>query len=394
LYYVLEKQNNLNQVEKLKEMPLMNGTHFIADQEKEIELDNDIYIRFEYIKQESKDEQKKSASTMEIVLIHIYSNKKTVNELKDYLETIKKKYLKQQKNTRYEKQFIYFLNSKNLNKEDENDKYFLWNETEFQSNSSFDNIFFEGKEETLRKIDFFLNNKEWYQEKGIPYNLGIGLSGSPGTGKTSFIKALAKYTNRHLIIISLKSIKNISELRNVFNENTYNRKNDEGSIPFDKKILVFEDIDCIGEIIKDRNGLEKQLNYDLLALQSNVNSNILNNSVSKLTFPQVNLTLDDFLNLWDGIEESYNRIIILTSNHYDKLDKALVRPGRIDIYKNMKKVNKEVFKDLYSHLFETNILPKNLERYKEYSVTPAEMINIFQSTFQSENEFMEKITNN
>lgn len=373
----------------------MKDTHFIVNQENVIEIDKGIFIRINYVKEDTKDEKQKT-TTMENVYIHIYSNEKTIKDLRSYLEDIKTSYLKEQKNSRFQKQFIYFLNSKNKNKDEEEDKYFLWNETEFNSNSSFDNIYFEGKDETIRKIDFFLNNKEWYKEKGIPYNLGIGLSGSPGTGKTSFIKALAKYTNRHLIIISLKSINNVEELRNVFFETTYNRKNDEGSITFDKKILVFEDIDCIGNIIKDRKEIEKQSNLDFLAFQSNINNKtnnpyILNDSISKLTACQTGLTLDDFLNLWDGIEESYNRIIILTSNHYDKLDKALVRPGRIDIYKNLKKVNKDIFQDLYYHLFNKRISKDKLEKYKDYSLTPAEMINIYQSTFHSEDEFMEMV---
>ena len=73
---------------------------------------------------------------------------------------------------------------------------------------------------------FFLNNKEWYNEKGIPYSLGIGLHGPPGTGKTSFIKALSNYTNRHVIMISLKMIKTKNQLEKIFFENTYNNNNE------------------------------------------------------------------------------------------------------------------------------------------------------------------------
>jgi chaperone BCS1 len=43
------------------------------------------------------------------------------------------------------------------------------------------------------------------------------------------------------------------------------------------------------------------------------------------------ITLDDILNLWDGLKETPGRILGISSNHYNKLDPALVRPGRIDI---------------------------------------------------------------
>ena len=33
----------------------------------------------------------------------------------------------------------------------------------------------------------------------------------------------------------------------------YNHKNEKESITFDKKIIVIEDIDCIGDIILDRS---------------------------------------------------------------------------------------------------------------------------------------------
>ena len=44
------------------------------------------------------------------------------------------------------------------------------------------------------------------------------------------------------------------------------------------------------------------------------------------------------LNLWDGIRETPGRIIVITSNHYDQLDPALIRPGRIDMTYEFKKV--------------------------------------------------------
>ena len=129
-----------------------------------------------------------------------------------------------------------------------------WNESIFTTTRSFDNLFFDNKTRLLNQIDFFLHNKEWYYKKGIPYTLGIGLSGEPGTGKTSIIKAIAKYTDRHIVNLSMKLFKTRGQLYKFFFENTYNRKNIDDSITFDKKIIVIEDIDCLGDIVFTKKG--------------------------------------------------------------------------------------------------------------------------------------------
>ena len=58
--------------------------------------------------------------------------------------------------------------------------------------------------------NFFINNKDWYNKEGNPYTFGLGLSGPPGTGKTSIIKCIANMLNRHLIVIPLNKIKYIT----------------------------------------------------------------------------------------------------------------------------------------------------------------------------------------
>ena len=64
------------------------------------------------------------------------------------------------------------------------------------------NCFFNDVERIKSRIDFFINNENWYKERGIPYQLGFLFYGPPGCGKTSTIKAIAKYTNRHIININ------------------------------------------------------------------------------------------------------------------------------------------------------------------------------------------------
>lgn len=44
------------------------------------------------------------------------------------------------------------------------------------------------------------------------------------------------------------------------------------------------------------------------------------------------MTFSGLLNALDGVASSEERIIFMTTNHYDKLDPALIRPGRVDVH--------------------------------------------------------------
>ena len=55
------------------------------------------------------------------------------------------------------------------------------------------------------------------------------------------------------------------------------------------------------------------------------------------------------------LNENHGRILIITSNYYDKIDKALIRPGRIDIKVNMTKASINTIKTMYQHYFNSNI---------------------------------------
>jgi mitochondrial chaperone BCS1 len=46
---------------------------------------------------------------------------------------------------------------------------------------------------------------------------------------------------------------------------------------------------------------------------------------------QSSITLSGFLNALDGVVASEERIIFMTTNHPERLDPALIRPGRVDV---------------------------------------------------------------
>jgi hypothetical protein len=370
---------------------------YIVYQTKSFLLDKDIYVNSTIINENSENERQKTVKTDKIT-IEIYSYKYSVGYLKTYVENITQKYLASIKRNRENIKFIYFLDKVKYDEED--NKLSCWREEIFETTRSFNNIFFDGKSKLIEKVKFFMDNRNWYYEKGLPYSLGIGLYGPPGTGKTSFIKALANYTNRHIIMFSLKLIKTKRQLDNFFFENTYSSLNPKGSICFNKKIIVFEDIDCIGDIILERSNQKqhKQKQFtespqvkieDVLTKITDVKDEFKNVITCK-PFEDEPITLDDILSLWDGILETPGRILIISSNHYNKLDSALIRPGRIDITHKFDNASYSTISEMYFHLFGNKIDANKLIQINEHFYSPAEIINIYMSN-KNEEDFIARM---
>ena len=360
-------------------------TEFLIDAEKEI-------YAFAYNYRESNEEEdgtgKKtphnSANKTDRIIIELHSCKSNVACIKQFVDDLTEKYLASIEAERDCKQFVYSL----VKLEFDDFSYERWKEMPFESTRSFNNLFFDNRESVLKKVDYFLHNKAWYFEKGIPYSLGIGLHGPPGTGKTSFIKALANYTKRHIVTISLKMIKTKKQLDSVFFENRYSSSNKCNSVGFDKKIVVFEDIDCIGDIVKDRAKKVQQPNMIPFSISDDKVVKIDAISTKPIEDP---VTLDDILNLWDGICETPGRIMVLTSNHYDELDPAIKRPGRVDITLEMQKASRQIIAEMHKHLFKQVICDDVLARIPDLFYSPAEIINVYMNEPNDSARFCERL---
>ena len=283
----------------------------------------------------------------------------------------------------------------------------------WESTITFKNSYFHDMDEIIKKIDFFLNNKEWYLKKGIPYNLGILLYGEPGCGKTRFIKQLMNHTGRHGIDIKLNDAMNFNDLYNIiFKEEI----NEDYIIPQNERILIFEDIDAMGESVKCRDAKAKEMETknkneeDFVKLntavvltellkQSGVTESLPNKRIPKdgsigsasigsasIGSASIGTTnLSYLLNMFDGINECSGRIIIMTSNKPEVLDKALIRPGRIDIKINFQKCTTYDVMRLINLFWDKDLEEDMLNPEINMKYTSAEVYNIFRSTNDFEN---------
>ncbi|KAM0984327.1 hypothetical protein ACFX15_011370 [Malus domestica] len=196
------------------------------------------------------------------------------------------------------------------------------------------------KEELINDLDRFVKRKEFYGRVGKAWKRGYLLYGPPGTGKSSLIAAMANYLKFDVYDLELMQIRSNSELRRLL-VSTANRS-----------IQVIEDIDCSIEL-SDRK----------LGGGSNNDSQ---------------LTLSGLLNFTDGLWSSCGdeRIIVFTTNYKEKLDPALLRPGRMDMHIHMSYCTPSGFKILASNYLgiKTHHLFDEIEEFlKQLEVTPAEI---------------------
>ena len=377
---------------------------FVINQYRSFNLERDIYCKVLFENTNYDNNEKNRKLETENITIYIYSYKKSVNQLRYYIDSITKKFIHDIESLRNNKKYIYTYLGKNDNDRYsrdswDNERAYInyWEECEFTSNRNFKNLFFKDKDCLIDKLEYFTKNKDWYDKEGHPYTLGIGLHGPPGTGKTSVIKCIANKLDRHVIIIPLSKIKTQREFNNSYFEKIYNRFNN--SIDFDDKIIVFEDIDCMADIVKNRQ--EKKCDNKNLKnidnIETNINNqNILLNNLSnkidslgnndiKSDSVMINIndksdndkiTLSYILNIIDGIRETPGRILIMTSNDYNSLDPALIRPGRIDITLEMKNADKNIIRDMYKYFYNEDINNESLNKFVDYSISPAKIVNI------------------
>lgn len=159
----------------------------------------------------------------------------------------------------------------------------------------FDSVVLEKglADKILDDVREFQDARTWYLDRGIPYRRGYLLHGPPGTGKTSFVQALAGVLDFNIAMLSLSQRGLTDDLLNHLLL----------SVPA-RTIVLLEDADAAfsNRRQQDTDG-----------------------------YSGANVTYSGLLNALDGVASAEERIIFMTTNHIERLDDALIRPGRVDM---------------------------------------------------------------
>lgn len=187
------------------------------------------------------------------------------------------------------------------------------------------------KIDLLDTINQFLNNKDLYKDRHVPYTLGILLYGPPGTGKSSLAYSIAKYLKWPLVLITPEFI---------YKYNMGDRDMDDIGCS-SHRVMVLEEVDT----------MMKEYNISASGDSSGV------------------LRRDHILKFIDEIPE--NTILIANTNYFDKLDKAFIRSGRFDIKMEMTNFNEEQALEMIRYY---GLDDSFIERYEDKSsIVPSDL---------------------
>ena len=257
---------------------------------------------------------------------------------------------------------------------------------QLSDDKSFSCLFFKEKRLLLKLMTHFVDKTGKYQIKGFPHKLGLLLHGPPGTGKTSLIKAMAQHTGRNVVSIPLARIETNQELMDIVFDQSFAVKGEDMPIKLSFKdvIFVMEDVDAASPIVhsraEDNSGSSKKKGKagevedevtditdselvgsgnegnDLMAAMLNSltdtgGSDKKASVANKYSSKYDKLDLAGLLNVLDGVVDCPNRILIMTTNHPEKLDAALIRPGRIDKIIYLGYIQYEAILEMLEHYF-------------------------------------------
>ncbi|KXS20923.1 P-loop containing nucleoside triphosphate hydrolase protein [Gonapodya prolifera JEL478] len=215
------------------------------------------------------------------------------------------------------------------------------------------------KHKIVSDVTEFLRSEKWYAERGIPYRSLF--YGSPGSGKTSFINALAGHFRLNIYVISLSN-PNLS---------------DDGlvrllSLTPTRCVLLLEDVDVAFSSRDEQGDADAQ---DAAAATGGAplpgpagggggrggrggrtapgmgrGQNVMG-PMGLLGVGRQSLTLSGLLNALDGVAGQEGRVVCLTTNHIEQLDPALIRPGRVDVRLFFDRASRWQAKELFLNFY-------------------------------------------
>lgn len=238
------------------------------------------------------------------------------------------------------------------------------------------------KDPLVQDVESYLSEetKKFYISRNIPWRRGFLFYGPPGTGKTSMAMAMAGQYGLNLYLLSMtQSGLNDQTLENLFE-----------ALP-NRCIVLLEDIDSAGikrenmrntpaPPLKRKKKKKRKDSHDPFENSYEYFDGAGNLIDSPATVGN-SVTLSTLLNILDGVHAPEGRIVIMTSNNPDSLDRALLRPGRIDRKVLFDYASREVCTKLYTRVFVESTHDEDVcslakqfaEKIPENAITPAEV---------------------
>jgi hypothetical protein len=365
---------------------LLAVTHhdYLPNEFEPILLDVDVYFELQDLKTHD--------GSLDIIKFRLLSYEHDVQHLQSFVETCNLDYERRMANklgtSRYFFDQMVQTKVKGSMQNTLPTSHLVYTKSKFTTNRTFDNVFFEERQHVQGRTQFFLENREWYDKKGIPYTLGFLFHGPPGCGKTSSVKAIANEGKRHIINVQLSEIKTKSQLQHLFFNDeihVYNGVSTEKyTIPVSERLYVIEDIDAMGDAV-----LRREWKKPTLAAIPKTDEDAW--LAREKESEKEALDLAFLLNLLDGTLEANGRILIITTNYPERIDRALIRPGRIDMIVKFKKCNRAVLQEMVSSFYDQTVeLPDDSSL--DYKWSPAEVNQILFRNFTDPKQSVHELT--
>jgi hypothetical protein len=313
---------------------------------------------------------------LEMVKFKLYCNEHDVQHLQSFVETCNTDYERRMANKLGTHRYYFDQMIQTKTKGVQNPlptTHLVYTKSKFTTNRTFSNVFFEERDHVRDRVNFFLNRRDWYDAKGIPYTLGFMFHGPPGVGKTSTIKAVANEGKRHILNVQLSEIKTKAQLHHLFFNDEIHVFNgvqtEKYTIPVSERLYVIEDIDAMGDTVLRREWKKP------VVVKAPTGDPFMDREKEEKEV----IDLSFILNLLDGTLEANGRILAITTNFPERIDRALIRPGRIDMIVNFKKCSLAVLQEMVRSFYDSDTAVD--DESLNYKWSPAEVNQILFRNF-------------
>ena len=381
--------NYVTTIPAVRNLICMSQHDYLPHEFQPIQVEPDLYFKL--------DDLKHNDGQVEIIKFKLFSYDHEVQYLQAFVDKCNHDYERRMANKLGTSLYFFDMMTNSKSKKSIQNPlpttHLMYTKHKFYTTRSFDNVFFEQRAKVKKHVDFFLTRKDWYEKKGIPYTLGFMFHGEPGCGKTSTVKAIANTARRHIINLQLSEIKSKAQLRHLFFNDeihVYNGTTTERyTIPVHERLYVIEDIDAMGDTVLKREWKKPTPVEEEKPKRPAGDAWMDRQQEEDFKEP---IDLSFLLNLLDGTLESSGRILAISSNFPERIDKALIRPGRIDMIVHFKKCNRKILQEMITSFYDKEF-DDWTDDSMDYKCSPAEVNQILFRNFDKPEEAIEELIN-